>query len=148
MLFNACKSHLQTSAHGYEQYHWKETNVPLFDSLKIPISISISFSSSFLFPLSTFFFRVISCSTTTINMLHVQESFINSNLLMTSPMTVIVQPQPSSSSRSNKVIEQLSNKYELIQKDLAATRAQVCYKSLIFITSNNFSSSKLCVKLN
>ncbi|EPB89255.1 hypothetical protein HMPREF1544_03879 [Mucor circinelloides 1006PhL] len=58
-------------------------------------------------------------------MLHVQESFINSSLLMTPPMTVIVQPQPSSSSRSNKVIEQLSNKYELIQKDLAATRAQL-----------------------
>lgn len=81
-----------------------------------------------------FFLEFLSYSTTTINMLHVQESFINSNLLMTPPMTVIVQPQPSSSSRSNKVIEQLSNKYELIQKDLAATRAQVCYKSLIFIT--------------
>lgn len=66
-------------------------------------------------------------------MLHVQESFINSNLLMTPPMTVIVQPQPSSSSRSSKVIEQLGNKYELIQKDLAATRSQVCYKSTLCV---------------
>jgi hypothetical protein len=37
----------------------------------------------------------------------------------------MVQPQPSTSSRSNKVIEQLSSKYESIQRDLAATRAQV-----------------------
>jgi hypothetical protein len=55
-------------------------------------------------------------------MLHVQETV---NLLMTSPMNVMVQPQPSSSSRSIKVIEQLSDKYESIQKDIAATKAQV-----------------------
>ncbi|CEP17972.1 hypothetical protein [Parasitella parasitica] len=58
-------------------------------------------------------------------MLHVQEPFISSNLLMTPPMTVIVQPQPSNSSRSNKVIEQLSNNYELLQKELVATRTQL-----------------------
>lgn len=55
-------------------------------------------------------------------MLHVQESV---NLLMQPTITVVVQPQPSSSSRSIKVIEQLSEKYELIQRDIAATKAQV-----------------------
>lgn len=59
-------------------------------------------------------------------MLHVQESFAHtSNLLMTPPITVIVQPQPSSSSRSNKVVEQLGGKLESIYMDIAATRQQV-----------------------
>lgn len=59
-------------------------------------------------------------------MLHVQESFVHtSNLLMTPPITVMVQPQPSSSSRSNKVVEQLSGRLESIYLDIAATRQQL-----------------------
>ncbi|KAI8090472.1 hypothetical protein BDF21DRAFT_357030 [Thamnidium elegans] len=58
-------------------------------------------------------------------MLHVQESFHNSNLLMSPPMTVIVQPQPSNSSRSNKVVEQLNGKLELVYREIASTRLQL-----------------------
>ncbi|KAI9480523.1 MAG: hypothetical protein EXX96DRAFT_563100 [Benjaminiella poitrasii] len=63
-------------------------------------------------------------------MLHVQEPFVvhnSSNLLIsnTTTATVLVQPQPSTSSRSTKVIEQLSIKYETIQKELANTKAQL-----------------------
>lgn len=59
-------------------------------------------------------------------MLHVQDSFAHtSNLLMSPPMTVIVQPQPSSSSRSNKVVEQLGSKLDSVHRDIAATRLQV-----------------------
>lgn len=59
-------------------------------------------------------------------MLHIQESFAhNSNLLMAPPITIMVQPQPSCSSRSNKVIEQLGSKLDSVHRDLAATRLQV-----------------------
>lgn len=44
---------------------------------------------------------------------------------MTPPITVMVQPQPSSSSRSNKVVEQLSGRLESIYLDIAATRQQL-----------------------
>jgi len=60
-------------------------------------------------------------------MLHVQDNFHNSNLLMPPPMTVIVQPQPSNSSRSNKVIEQLNGKLDLVQREISSTRLQVNY---------------------
>lgn len=59
-------------------------------------------------------------------MLHVQDSFAhNSSLLMTPPVTAIVQPQPSSSSRSNKVVEQLGSKLDMVHRDIAATRQQL-----------------------
>jgi hypothetical protein len=58
-------------------------------------------------------------------MLHLQqESFIPS-LLMQPPITVVVQ-----SSRSTKVFEQLSTKYELIQKEISATKTQVEKKTV------------------
>ncbi|KAI7906581.1 uncharacterized protein BX663DRAFT_540322 [Cokeromyces recurvatus] len=60
-------------------------------------------------------------------MLHIQEAFTihNSNLLMSTTTTVIVQPQPSTSSRSTKVIEQLNIKYDTIQKELASIKVQL-----------------------
>lgn len=59
-------------------------------------------------------------------MLHIQDSFSHtSSLLMSPPIAVVVQPQPSTSSRTNKVLEQLSSKYEAIQNEISTTKAQV-----------------------
>lgn len=44
---------------------------------------------------------------------------------MSPPIAVVVQPQPSTSSRTNKVLEQLSSKYEAIQNEISTTKAQV-----------------------
>ncbi|KAI8970018.1 hypothetical protein BDF20DRAFT_915895 [Mycotypha africana] len=43
---------------------------------------------------------------------------------MSTPVSVII-PQPSTSSRSTKVIEHLSDKYEFIQKEIASTKSQL-----------------------
>ncbi|KAG1392965.1 hypothetical protein G6F58_012408 [Rhizopus delemar] len=59
-------------------------------------------------------------------MLHIQESFAhNSSLLMSPPITVVVQPQPSTSSRTNKVAEQLNYKLDVTQKEIASIRNQL-----------------------
>ncbi|KAG1177704.1 hypothetical protein G6F70_001760 [Rhizopus microsporus] len=59
-------------------------------------------------------------------MLHIQDSFSHtSSLLMSPPIAVVVQPQPSTSSRTNKVLEQLSSKYEAIQNEISTTKAQL-----------------------
>ncbi|KAI8098871.1 uncharacterized protein BX664DRAFT_319815 [Halteromyces radiatus] len=65
-------------------------------------------------------------------MLHVQESLPHSNSLiftqplLASPSSNSIHPQPTiSSSRSTRVIEQLQDKWERIQKELAVTRSQL-----------------------
>ncbi|KAG1138334.1 hypothetical protein G6F37_000229 [Rhizopus arrhizus] len=59
-------------------------------------------------------------------MLHIQEPFAhNSSLLMSPPIAVVVQPQPSTSTRTLKVIEQLSQNFDSIQKEIASTRLQL-----------------------
>lgn len=66
-------------------------------------------------------------------MLHIQEPFAhNSSLLMSPPIAVVVQPQPSTSTRTLKVIEQLSQNFDSIQKEIASTRLQVNNRKTCF----------------
>ncbi|KAI9265583.1 hypothetical protein BY458DRAFT_476619 [Sporodiniella umbellata] len=59
-------------------------------------------------------------------MLHIQESFVhNTSLLMSPPISVIVQPQASTSSRTNKVAEQLAARLDAVHKELANVRLQI-----------------------
>lgn len=75
-------------------------------------------------------------------MLHIQESFAhNSSLLMSPPITVVVQPQPSTSSRTNKVAEQLNYKLDVTQKEIASIRNQVRYLKKVLLS---FSDLKNC----
>jgi hypothetical protein len=65
-------------------------------------------------------------------MLHIQESFAHNSSLLMAPMippTVPVQPQPSTSSRSIKVIEQLANRLEDVQREIVNTKIQVLQMS-------------------
>lgn len=81
-------------------------------------------------------------------MLHIQEPFAhNSSLLMSPPIAVVVQPQPSTSTRTLKVIEQLSQNFDSIQKEIASTRLQVNNRrTCFFFVDANLSL--LCVAGN
>ncbi|RCH77500.1 hypothetical protein CU098_004066, partial [Rhizopus stolonifer] len=56
-------------------------------------------------------------------MLYVQESFAHSSSLLMSPPMTISQPQPLSPSL--KMVDQLTSKYESVQRELAATQIQI-----------------------